>query len=156
MHCLRRTNGKWYANKKIYSSAHHGVQTVTLYVGKDEACTRERLWEISERFALPYEEFWCWYYSPSRKGKKKRTKSKECTSSGEDDLQASLDEARKRIYHLEAENQNLSQKLEAQGVQVALALLEQFIDSHGLSEKLKDPNRNRTVAYLAKFRKWLE
>ena len=61
MSVKRRSNGKWYARKKIYSSS--GSKPVDLYIGSDEQCTAEKLQEINTCFAKDWVDFWDWYYS---------------------------------------------------------------------------------------------
>jgi predicted RNase H-like nuclease (RuvC/YqgF family) len=64
-------------------------------------------------------------------------------------LQAKLDEAHQRIEQVETANQCSQKK------QRAVELLNQFIEEAGVGEKIKHPGTNRTLAYLAKFQKWL-
>ena len=51
-------------------------------------------------------------------------------------------------------------KLEAQvakleGQPTALELVEEYLAEHGLTERIKDLNKNRTLQYLGKFKAWL-
>lgn len=64
----RRSNGKWYARKKVYSS--NGSKPIDLYIGSDSECTAEKLKEINLRFGQDWTKFWEWYYSPDRTAQK--------------------------------------------------------------------------------------
>ncbi len=84
--CNRRPNGKWYGVKKVHSSD-KGSVPVALYIGSDLDCTLAKLQEVHERFSMDNWDFWRWYHSPERKGKKKQipggyTKKPPCTTDG--------------------------------------------------------------------------
>lgn len=109
--CNKRKNGKWYAAKKIWASG--GGKTVSLYVGDDSSCTREKLAEIDNHFSLPESDFWHWYYGQDRDRGKGDTQEK-CTTSELDQLRSELedlkDELKQKQYRvtwLENENARL-------------------------------------------------
>ncbi len=69
MSVKRRSNGKWYARKKVWSSD-RGSIPVDLYIGSDRECTAEKLASLNYYFGLDWDKFWRWYHSPARRGEK--------------------------------------------------------------------------------------
>jgi hypothetical protein len=170
MNCVKRNNGKWYANKKIFSSEIGRWRTVSLYIGTDYACTLEKLTDINEKFGLDWQRFWQWYYS------KERTNHLHngCTSNEEltldeqlsaqadieeeaelqplDDLDKQLIQAKARIIELE------NQLAECQSQLSPLQLLQQYIiqECQGMIPVDKKGKPKPRYDQLAKFKSWLE
>lgn len=131
MNLVKRNGSKWYANKKIYSPKHGKPVPVSLYIGADNQCTKEKLETTLWSFSQDWTKFWNWYYSDERKAtlKKGCTPSKTSTPNTQSEeiaklktqvkelekleeellnLQTELREARHRCMHLENENNRLT------------------------------------------------
>jgi hypothetical protein len=108
--CNRRPNGKWYGVKKVHSSD-KGSIPIALYIGADKDCTLAKLQEIHERFSMSNWDFWRWYHSPERKGKKKQipggcTTDPSCTTPRRE-LQTECSHLQEVIAKLKQENEAL-------------------------------------------------
>jgi len=172
MNCVKRNNGKWYANKKIFSAEIGRSRTVSLYIGNDGACTLDKLSDINENFGLEWQRFWHWYYSPERTSQSRNDSliAEEDTLDEQQVLQADEEIAE---LHLALETKSSEPRLlqkalheieylkdvieELKAHPSALELLDLFLAEHrDLREKMENPKRYRDCTQLAKFKGWLE
>jgi regulator of replication initiation timing len=126
MNCVKRSNGKWYASKKIHSSIHGRQVAVTLYIGGDQSCTLEKLEYINSKFGMG-KDFWKWYHSSERTGQSNRKQgctsgeiAEECTPLADNssqtrdetgELRARIAELEQSNFELKAANQALEKQL---------------------------------------------
>jgi hypothetical protein len=65
------------------------------------------------------------------------------------DANDELEKVKTQVAELEA------QVAQLEGQPTALELVEEYLAEHGLTERIKDLNKNRTLQYLGKFKAWL-
>jgi len=65
------------------------------------------------------------------------------------DANDELEKLKTQVAELEA------QVAQLEGQSSALELIDEYLAEHGLTERIKDLNKNRTLQYLGKFKAWL-
>jgi hypothetical protein len=148
----KSTRGYWSAQRRVNGKLRHQ------YLGDSSSLSWDILEAAARKMNLSDSAYWRQIYpQPVGENNKKshktgyETKSEVIsqTTAEIEKLQAKLDEAHQRIEQVETANQCSQKK------QRAVELLNQFIEEAGVGEKIKHPGTNRTLAYLAKFQKWL-